>query len=122
MACGSLPTVPQYRAPFSVDSNLSMLCVNWSGSFALNGPLREFVLTDGGRRVYSGLDTTLYIPRTADRSEFLTPIPQLYEVVSLSAAQQRLLTKTSSFKCLLPVGKVLLRGNRIFIPICYLMG
>nr|XP_019599683.1 PREDICTED: usherin isoform X2 [Rhinolophus sinicus] len=63
--------LPQYRAPFSVDSNLSMLCVNWSGSFALNGPLKEFVLTDGGQHVYRGLDTTLYIPRTADRTFFL---------------------------------------------------
>lgn len=56
-----------------VVSNLSMLCVNWSGSFSLNGPLKEFVLTDGGQRVYSGVDTVLYIPRAADRSECLTP-------------------------------------------------
>ncbi|ELW55473.1 Usherin [Tupaia chinensis] len=59
--------LPQYRAPFSVDSNLSMVCVNWSGSFLLNGPLKEYVVTDGGQRVYSGFDTTLYLPRTADR-------------------------------------------------------
>ncbi|KAM5206303.1 usherin isoform 2-T2 [Hipposideros larvatus] len=62
--------LPQYRGPFSVVSNLSMLCVNWSSSFSLNGPLKEFVLTDGGQRVYSGVDTTLYIPRTADRTFF----------------------------------------------------
>lgn len=68
--------MPQYRAPFSVDSNLSVVCVDWSGSFLLNGRLKEFVLTDGGQRVYSGLDTTLYIPKTADRSEFPIPISQ----------------------------------------------
>ncbi|XP_002760562.4 usherin [Callithrix jacchus] len=62
--------LPQYRAPFLVDSNLSVLCVNWSGTFLLNGPLKEYVLTDGGRRVYSGFDTNLYIPRTADKSFF----------------------------------------------------
>ncbi|KAM8817678.1 usherin isoform 1-T1 [Rhynchonycteris naso] len=62
--------LPQYCAPFTVDSNLTMVCVNWSGSFLLNGPLTEFVLTDGGQRVYRGPDTALYIPRTADRTFF----------------------------------------------------
>ncbi|XP_069911419.1 usherin isoform X2 [Oryctolagus cuniculus] len=62
--------LPQYRAPFSVESNLSMVWVNWSGTFLLHGPLREYVLTDGGQRVYSGVDTTLYIPRTADKTFF----------------------------------------------------
>ncbi|KAB1258979.1 Usherin [Camelus dromedarius] len=63
---------PQYRAPVSVDGNLSVVCVSWSGSFQLNGRLRGFVLTDGGQRVYSGLDTALCIPRTADKSLVLT--------------------------------------------------
>ncbi|XP_053463887.1 usherin [Nycticebus coucang] len=62
--------LPQYRAPFSVDGNLSMVCVNWTGTFLLNGPLKEYVLTDGGQRVYSGFDTILYIPRTADKTFF----------------------------------------------------
>nr|XP_031294235.1 usherin [Camelus dromedarius]XP_031294237.1 usherin [Camelus dromedarius] len=61
---------PQYRAPVSVDGNLSVVCVSWSGSFQLNGRLRGFVLTDGGQRVYSGLDTALCIPRTADKTFF----------------------------------------------------
>lgn len=76
VTCDFLPAVPQYRAPFLVDSNSSVVCVNWSGSFFLNGPLREFVLMDGAQRVYSGLDTTLYIPRTADKSECPAPAPQ----------------------------------------------
>ncbi|KAM5300669.1 usherin [Glossophaga mutica] len=61
---------PQYQAPFTVDSNLTTVCVNWSSSFLLHGPLKEFVLTDGGRRLYRGLDTALHLPRTADRTFF----------------------------------------------------
>ncbi|XP_006890633.1 PREDICTED: usherin [Elephantulus edwardii] len=64
----TLRELPQYRAPFSVDSNLSVVCVDWSSSFLLNGPLKEYVLMDGAQRVYSGFDTTLYIPRTADKT------------------------------------------------------
>jgi usherin len=45
-----------------------MVWVDWSGTFLLNGHLKEYVVTDGGRRVYSGLDTTLYIPRMVDKS------------------------------------------------------
>ncbi|XP_025748029.1 usherin [Callorhinus ursinus] len=66
--------LPQYRGPFLVDSNLSLVRVDWSGSFLLNGPLKEFVVTDGGQRVYSGFDTTLYLPRTADKTFFFQVI------------------------------------------------
>nr|KAF6302646.1 hypothetical protein mPipKuh1_018529 [Pipistrellus kuhlii] len=59
---------PQYQAPFSVTSNVTTVCVNWASSFLLHGPLKEFVLTDGGQRLYRGLDTTVYIPRTGDRA------------------------------------------------------
>ncbi|NP_067383.3 usherin precursor [Mus musculus] len=62
--------MPQYQALFSVDSNASMVWVDWSGTFLLNGHLKEYVVTDGGRRVYSGLDTTLYIPRMVDKIFF----------------------------------------------------
>ncbi|XP_028616049.1 usherin isoform X2 [Grammomys surdaster] len=62
--------MPQYQALFSVDSNTSTVRVDWSGTFLLNGQLKEYVVTDGGRRVYSGLDTTLYIPRTVDKTFF----------------------------------------------------
>lgn len=85
------PAAPQYRAPFSVDSNLTTVCVDWSGSFLLHGPLKEFVLTDGGQRLYRGLDTAHHLPRTAGRSESPTSVsqrgrcsaPQLSEVVAL---------------------------------------
>ncbi|XP_059533348.1 usherin [Myotis daubentonii] len=59
---------PQYQAPFSVTSNLTVVCVSWADSFLLHGPLKEFVLSDGDQRVYRGLDTTLYIPRTGGRT------------------------------------------------------
>ncbi|XP_004700202.1 usherin [Echinops telfairi] len=66
--------LPQYQAPFSVDSNLSVVSVNWSATFLLNSPLKEYVLMDGGQLVYSGFDTTLYIPRTADKTFFFQVI------------------------------------------------
>ncbi|KAG3258086.1 usherin, transcript variant X1 [Ictidomys tridecemlineatus] len=66
--------LPQYRAPFSVDSNQSTVYINWSGSFLLNGRLKEYVLMDAGQRVYSGLDTTLYIPRMTDKTFFFQVI------------------------------------------------
>ncbi|XP_003419924.2 usherin [Loxodonta africana] len=65
---------PQYRAPFSVASNVSVVCVNWTSAFLLNGPLKEYALLDAGRRVYSGLDTALCVPRTADRAFFFQVI------------------------------------------------
>ncbi|KAG8518191.1 Usherin, partial [Galemys pyrenaicus] len=60
--------VPQVQGPVWVESNGSMVCVNWSSTFLPNGRLKEFVLTDRGQRLYSGLNTTLCIPRTADKT------------------------------------------------------
>ncbi|XP_055465169.1 usherin [Psammomys obesus] len=62
--------MPQYQALFSVDSNTSTVCVDWSRSFLLNGQLKEYVVTDGGQQLYSGLDSTLCLPRTADKTFF----------------------------------------------------
>ncbi|XP_054432559.1 LOW QUALITY PROTEIN: usherin [Pteronotus mesoamericanus] len=59
---------PQYRAPPSVDGNLTAVCVEWGGTFLLNGPLRDFVLTDGGQRLYCGPDTALCLPTTAGQT------------------------------------------------------
>ncbi|XP_028580478.2 usherin [Podarcis muralis] len=60
--------VPQYESPFTVVSNLSTLYLDWSHTFSLNGPLKEYVLMEGGQRIYSGFDTTLYLPRTSDKT------------------------------------------------------
>ncbi|XP_004685295.1 PREDICTED: LOW QUALITY PROTEIN: usherin [Condylura cristata] len=60
--------VPQVRAPVWVNSSASTVCVNWSGTFLPNGRPKEFVLTDRGQRLYSGLDTTFCLPGTADKT------------------------------------------------------
>ncbi|TFK09759.1 enhancer of filamentation 1 [Platysternon megacephalum] len=62
--------LPQYKAPFSVVSNLSMIYLDWSHTFLLNGQLKEYVLTEGAQRIYSGFDTMLYLPRTSDKTFF----------------------------------------------------
>ncbi|XP_067901794.1 usherin [Heterodontus francisci] len=60
--------MPQYKAPFSVTSNLTTIYVDWSQTFQLNGQLRQYVLTENNVRIYSGLDSTLHIPRTSDKT------------------------------------------------------
>uniref|UniRef100_A0ACB8GA01 Uncharacterized protein n=1 Tax=Sphaerodactylus townsendi TaxID=933632 RepID=A0ACB8GA01_9SAUR len=59
---------PQYKAPFTVVSNLSTIYIDWSHTFLLNGQLKEYVLMEGGQRIYSGFDTWLYLPRTSDKN------------------------------------------------------
>ncbi|CAO2638823.1 Ush2A [Lemmus lemmus] len=41
--------MPQYQAPFPVDSNESTVCVNWRNTSLLNGQLKEYMVTDGGQ-------------------------------------------------------------------------
>nr|XP_056708935.1 usherin [Euleptes europaea] len=60
--------VPQYKAPFTVVSNLSTIYLDWSHTFLLNGQLKEYVLMEGGQRIYSGFDTWLYLPRTSEKT------------------------------------------------------
>ncbi|KAJ7341076.1 hypothetical protein JRQ81_004780, partial [Phrynocephalus forsythii] len=59
---------PQYKAPFTVVSNVSTIYLDWSHSFLLNGPLKEYVLMEGGQRIYSGFDTRLYLPKISDKT------------------------------------------------------
>lgn len=68
------PPAPQYLSPFSVDSNLTVIWLDWSESFALNGYLREFSVTESQLRVYTGFYSHLYIPRTSQKSEMYTQI------------------------------------------------
>lgn len=51
-----------------VHSNITTVFVDWSGSFSLNGPLREYSLTENNLRIYSGFHSSLHIPRTSDKS------------------------------------------------------
>ncbi|KAM5238832.1 usherin [Ctenodactylus gundi] len=60
--------VPQYRAPFLVTSNASLVRIDWSKTFLLNGRLQEFVVTDQGQRLYSGRDTSLHVPSAAHKT------------------------------------------------------
>ncbi|XP_038667644.1 usherin isoform X2 [Scyliorhinus canicula] len=60
--------MPQYKAPFSVTSNLTTIYVDWSQTFQLNGELKEYVLTENNMRIYSGFDNRLHIPRTSDKT------------------------------------------------------
>lgn len=59
---------PQYKEPFVVQSNLTNVFLDWSGSFSLNGPLGEYSLTENNLRIYSGFHSSLHIPRTSDKS------------------------------------------------------
>uniref|UniRef100_S4R7I1 Fibronectin type-III domain-containing protein n=1 Tax=Petromyzon marinus TaxID=7757 RepID=S4R7I1_PETMA len=59
---------PEFVAPFDVSSNLTALSVDWSASFHLNGPLREFALSEGGTRVFAGLSLSASLPRTSDKT------------------------------------------------------
>lgn len=56
-------------SPFLVDSNLTVIWLDWTGSFAINGYLREFSVTESQLRVYTGFYSQLEIPRTSQKSE-----------------------------------------------------
>lgn len=64
-----LPPAPQYVSPILVDSNLTVIWLDWTGSFAINGYLREFSVTESQLRVYTGFYSHLHIPRTSQKSE-----------------------------------------------------
>lgn len=65
----SLPSAPQYVAPVSVDSNLTIVWLDWSESFSLNGRLKEYIVTESKLRVYTGFYSLLQIPRTSQKSQ-----------------------------------------------------
>lgn len=65
----SLPPAPQYVSPFSIDSNLTVIWLDWAGSFSLNGYLKEYSVTESQLRVYTGFYSYLHIPRTSQKSE-----------------------------------------------------
>ncbi|KTF85738.1 hypothetical protein cypCar_00006734, partial [Cyprinus carpio] len=64
----TLKESPQYKEAFVVHSNITTVFVDWSGSFSLNGPLREYSLTENNLRIYSGFHSSLHIPRTSDKT------------------------------------------------------
>lgn len=66
--CLSLPSAPQYVSPFLVDSNLTMIWLDWSGTFSLNSYLKEYTVTESQLRVYTGFYSYLHIPRISRKS------------------------------------------------------
>ncbi|XP_068172657.1 usherin isoform X1 [Antennarius striatus] len=64
----TLSEAPQYVSPFSVDSNLTVIWLDWTSSFALNSYLKEFSVTESQLRVYTGFYSHLHIPRTSQKT------------------------------------------------------
>uniref|UniRef100_A0A3Q4AAY9 Uncharacterized protein n=1 Tax=Mola mola TaxID=94237 RepID=A0A3Q4AAY9_MOLML len=65
----TLSEAPRYVSPFLVDGNLTIIWLDWGGSFALNGYLKEFSVTESQLRVYTGFYSHLHVPRTSQKSE-----------------------------------------------------
>ncbi|KAM4770863.1 usherin [Rhinophrynus dorsalis] len=70
ITCTTQKEKPTYTTSFHVSSNITTIFLDWSLSFQLNGHLKEFVLTERGQRLYSGLDSIAYIQRTTDKTFF----------------------------------------------------
>lgn len=68
----SLPSAPQYVSPFLVDSNLTVIWLDWTVTFSINGYLKEFTVTESQLRVYTGFYSYLHIPRTSQKGESTT--------------------------------------------------
>lgn len=64
-----LPSAPQYVSPFSVDSNLTVIWLDWTGSFSLNGYLKEYSVTESQLRIYTGFYSYLHVPRISQKSK-----------------------------------------------------
>ncbi|XP_070842368.1 usherin [Chaetodon trifascialis] len=64
----TLSEAPQYVSPFSVDSNLTVIWLDWAGSFSLNSYLKEYSVTESQLRVYTGFYSYLHIPRTSQKT------------------------------------------------------
>ncbi|XP_056269140.1 usherin isoform X3 [Pseudoliparis swirei] len=67
-AVTTLSEAPQYVSPFPVDSNLTVIWLDWTASFSLNGYLKEFSVTESQLRVYTGFYSYLHIPRTSQKT------------------------------------------------------
>ncbi|KAM3624776.1 uncharacterized protein V6R79_001428 [Siganus canaliculatus] len=64
----TLSEAPQYVTPFSVDSNLTVIWLDWTGSFSLNGYLKEYSVTESQLRIYTGFYSYLHVPRTSQKT------------------------------------------------------
>nr|XP_046239587.1 usherin [Scatophagus argus] len=64
----TLSEAPRYVSPFSVDSNLTVIWLDWGESFALNGYLKEYSVTESQLRIYTGFYSYLHISRTSQKT------------------------------------------------------
>ncbi|CAG5853774.1 unnamed protein product, partial [Menidia menidia] len=64
----TLSEAPQYVSPFTVDSNLTVIWLDWRDTFSLNGYLKEYTVTESQLRVYTGFYSYLHIPRTSQKT------------------------------------------------------
>nr|XP_014268858.2 usherin [Maylandia zebra] len=64
----TLSEAPQYVSPFSVDSNLTVIWLDWTGSFSLNGYLKEYSVTESQLRIYTGFYSYLHVPRISQKT------------------------------------------------------
>ncbi|KAK1891508.1 Usherin, partial [Dissostichus eleginoides] len=64
----TLSEAPQYVSPFSVGSNLTVICLDWTESFSLNGYLKDFSVTESQLRVYTGFYSYLHVPRISQKT------------------------------------------------------
>ncbi|KAF3832468.1 hypothetical protein F7725_026133, partial [Dissostichus mawsoni] len=69
----TLSEAPQYVSPFSVGSNLTVICLDWTESFSLNGYLKDFSVTESQLRVYTGFYSYLHVTCTTDSGSASTP-------------------------------------------------
>ncbi|XP_041418335.1 usherin [Xenopus laevis] len=70
ISCVTHKENPTFNRNIHVSSNITTIFLDWSLSFQLNGDLKEFVLTERGRRLYSGFDSGIYLQRTMDKTLF----------------------------------------------------
>ncbi|XP_061132682.1 usherin [Syngnathus typhle] len=64
----TLSEAPQYVSPLSVGSNLTVIWLDWTGSFSLNDYLRQYTVTESQLRIYSGFHSYLHVPRKSEKT------------------------------------------------------
>ncbi|XP_061735051.1 usherin isoform X2 [Nerophis ophidion] len=64
----TLTEAPQYVSPLTVGSNLTVVWLNWTESFSLNGYLKEYTVTESQLRIYSGFYSYLHVLRMSQKA------------------------------------------------------
>ncbi|XP_051920397.1 usherin isoform X1 [Hippocampus zosterae] len=64
----TLTEAPQYVTQLSAGSNVTVIWLDWTGSFSLNDYLREYTVTESQLRIYSGFHSFLHVPRISQKT------------------------------------------------------